>query len=65
MSPHSLLDVSLELRDKIDTFLAHDAESPLLRRVQAQLRISIAVVDEALAKFRSVATCICLLARPR
>ncbi|CRG86531.1 hypothetical protein PISL3812_03538 [Talaromyces islandicus] len=52
MSPRSLLDVSLALRDKIDTFLAHDAESPLLRRVQAQLRISIAVVDEALSKFQ-------------
>lgn len=52
--PHSLHDVCLELREKIDDFLAEEPETPLLRNVQAQLRVSMAVVEEALGRYQCV-----------
>ena len=54
-SPHgSLHAVGLELMERIDTFLAEEPQTPLLRSVQAQLRVSMGVVEEALGKYRSV-----------
>ncbi|KAK5994049.1 FAD synthase [Cladobotryum mycophilum] len=50
-SPRSLRDVCLEMRDKVDAFLAEEQETQLLRGVQEQLRISMGVVEEALAKY--------------
>ncbi len=50
-SRRSLSDVCLELRSKVDAFLAEEPETAQLRRVQAQLRLSMAVVDEALERY--------------
>ncbi|KAF2670507.1 phosphoadenosine phosphosulfate reductase [Microthyrium microscopicum] len=47
----SLRDVCLELKEKVDAFLAKKQETDLLRDVQAQLRVAIGVVDEALTTF--------------
>lgn len=41
----------LELRDKVDKFLAEDHDSKILKDVQAQLRLSMAVVEDALARY--------------
>ncbi|KAL0940292.1 FAD synthetase [Colletotrichum truncatum] len=49
--PRSLHDVCLELRGKVDAFLAEEPKSNLLRNVQDQLRVSMGVVDEALGKY--------------
>ena len=46
-----LRDVCLALRAKVDAFLAEEPESQLLRDVQAQLRVSIEVIDEALQRY--------------
>lgn len=51
---HSLHALSLQLSEKIDSFLAEEPQTPLLRNVQAQLRVSIGVVEEALRKYRCV-----------
>ncbi|OLN86644.1 putative FAD synthase [Colletotrichum chlorophyti] len=50
-SPRSFQHVCAELRDKLDAFLAEDQKTQLLRNVQAQLRVSMRVVDEALARY--------------
>ena len=52
--PRSLHDVCLELRERVDAFLAEELERPLLRNVQAQLRVSMGVVEEALGRHRCV-----------
>jgi FAD synthetase len=46
-----LQDVCVELRDRLDAFLAEDVDAALLKDVQAQLRISMAVVEEALGTY--------------
>ncbi len=51
MARRSLQDVCLELRDKVDTFLAQEASTPQLKQVQQQVRVSMAVVDTALARY--------------
>lgn len=48
----SFRDVCLELRDKVEGFLAEEQKTGLLRDVQEQVRVSIAVVEEALDKYR-------------
>lgn len=48
----SFRDVCLELRDKVEEFLAEEQKARLLRDVQAQVRVSIGVVEEALDKYR-------------
>lgn len=53
-APRSLRDVCLAMRDKVDAFLAEEQDTPLLRSVQAQLRVSMGVVEEALAKYTCV-----------
>jgi FAD synthetase len=52
--PRSLRDKCLELRDKVEAFIAEEPETQLLRDVQDQVRKSIEVVDEALHKYRYV-----------
>lgn len=52
--PRSLHDVCLELRERVDAFLAEEPERPLLRNVQAQLRVSMGIVEEALGRHRCV-----------
>ncbi|KAH8697908.1 phosphoadenosine phosphosulfate reductase [Talaromyces proteolyticus] len=52
MPPRSLHDVCVAMRQQLEVFLADEPSSPLLRRVQDQLRVSIRVVDEALTKYR-------------
>ncbi|KAM5360658.1 hypothetical protein ACJZ2D_013618 [Fusarium nematophilum] len=47
----SLRDKCLEVKDKVDAFLAEEPDTQLLRDVQAQLRVSIEVVEEALDKY--------------
>ncbi len=46
----SLREISLHLREKVDAFLAEEPDTPVLRSVQEHLRVSMAVVDEALQK---------------
>ncbi|GJD04709.1 phosphoadenosine phosphosulfate reductase [Colletotrichum higginsianum IMI 349063] len=53
-SPPSFHDVCNELRQRVDAFLAEDQKTEVLRNVQAQLRVSMAVVEEALARYRCV-----------
>ena len=57
--PQSLRQVCAELRDRIDAFLAEEQRTPLLRQVQAQVRESTAVVDEALGRYRCVGHAAC------
>jgi FAD synthetase len=52
--PRSLHDVCLELRGKVDAFLAEKPETPLLRSVQVRLRVSMGVVEDALERYRCV-----------
>ena len=52
--PRSLRDKCLELRDKVEAFIAEEPETQLLRDVQSQVRKSIEVVDEALRKYTYV-----------
>jgi len=54
----SLHDVCLELRERVDSFLAEELETLLLRNVQAQLRVSMGVVEEALGSYRCVFPCL-------
>lgn len=53
-APRSLREVAMEWRDKIDSFLAEEPATPLLRAVQSQLRISMAVTEEALERYKLV-----------
>lgn len=48
----SLRQVCLELQDKVEAFLASDVETKLLKGVQAQVKEAVAVIDEALEKYR-------------
>ncbi|KAJ3457303.1 hypothetical protein MRS44_014444 [Fusarium solani] len=52
--PRSLRDKCIEIKDKVDAFLAEDPDTQILRDVQAQLRVSIEVVEEALERYRSL-----------
>ncbi|TQN68962.1 putative FAD synthase [Colletotrichum shisoi] len=49
--PPSFHDVCDELRQRVDAFLAEDQKTEVLRNVQAQLRVSMAVVEDALARY--------------
>ncbi|KAI9896511.1 hypothetical protein N3K66_008683 [Trichothecium roseum] len=49
----SLYDACVDLRDRVDAFLAEeDPGSEMLKGVQRQLRISMQVVEEVLAKYQ-------------
>ena len=50
----SLPEVCLELNDKINAFLAEEPATPLLRSVQEQLRVALAVVDETFERYQYV-----------
>ncbi|KAI1116857.1 phosphoadenosine phosphosulfate reductase [Nemania sp. NC0429] len=50
-SPRSLYDVCLEIRKKVDSFLAEKPSAPLLRNVQTRLREAIGVVNEAFERY--------------
>ncbi|KAJ8115363.1 hypothetical protein ONZ43_g4685 [Nemania bipapillata] len=50
-SARSLYDVCLEIRNKVDSFLAEDPSTTLLRNVQARVREAIGVVDEAFQRY--------------
>ncbi|VUC21416.1 unnamed protein product [Clonostachys rosea] len=49
---HPLSEVSRQLNDKINAFLADEMKDPMLQRVQAQVRVAIEVVEEAYRRFR-------------
>ncbi|KOS17182.1 putative FAD synthase [Escovopsis weberi] len=49
--PRPLRDVCREMGDRVEAFLAEAPQSALLRSVQAQLRTSMAVVEEALDRY--------------
>ncbi|KAF4914766.1 FAD synthase [Colletotrichum fructicola] len=61
--PRSFHDVCVELRDKVDAFLAEDPKTDVLRNVQEQLRVSMGVVNEALATYRCVTPTTCASAQ--
>ncbi|UKZ73197.1 hypothetical protein TrVFT333_000838 [Trichoderma virens FT-333] len=48
----SLYEACVAMREKVDAFLAEEPETPLLRRAQEQVRISVRVVEEALERYR-------------
>jgi hypothetical protein len=48
----SLRQVCRQLQAKVDAFLAHDADTGLLRGVQFHVREAISVIDEALERYR-------------
>jgi FAD synthetase len=52
--PRSLRDKCLELRDKVEAFIAEEPDTQILRDVQSQVIKSIGVVDEALQGYRYV-----------
>jgi len=56
----SLHTVCLKLNEKINSFLAEEPQTPLLRSAQAQLRVSMGVVEEALEKYQCVFLSLCL-----
>ncbi|RYP53591.1 hypothetical protein DL768_001455 [Monosporascus sp. mg162] len=43
-----------ELKAKVDGFLARETDDPVLRSTQAQVRVGLGVVDEALRRYRPV-----------
>lgn len=47
----SLRQVCLELQDKVETFLAEDVDSKILKGVQAQVKEAVGVIDEALDRY--------------
>ncbi|RYP30475.1 hypothetical protein DL767_006216 [Monosporascus sp. MG133] len=48
----SLEALCRELKFKVDGFLARETEDPVLRSTQAQVRVGLGVVDEALRRYR-------------
>ncbi|RWA11367.1 hypothetical protein EKO27_g3744 [Xylaria grammica] len=50
-SPRSLYDICLEIRKKVDGFLAEEPKTALLRNLQARVRETIGVVDEAFQRY--------------
>ncbi|KAI0967653.1 phosphoadenosine phosphosulfate reductase [Xylaria arbuscula] len=50
-SHRSLKDICLEVRKKVDGFLAETPSNPLLRDLQARVRQTIGVVDEAFQRY--------------
>ncbi|KAJ4417482.1 3'-phosphoadenosine 5'-phosphosulfate sulfotransferase [Gnomoniopsis sp. IMI 355080] len=47
----SLRRVCLELQDKVETFLAEDVDTKILKSVQAQVKEAVGVIDEALDRY--------------
>ena len=54
LPPRSLQDICLEVRERVDAFLVEEPATPLLKSVQSQLRVSIAVVEEAMRRYLCV-----------
>ncbi|KAI1425317.1 phosphoadenosine phosphosulfate reductase [Xylaria sp. FL1777] len=50
-SPRSLHDVCLEIRTKVDNFLAEKPRTALLRNLQARVREAMGVVDDAFHRY--------------
>ncbi|RYP59975.1 hypothetical protein DL769_008320 [Monosporascus sp. CRB-8-3] len=48
----SLEGVCRELKTRVDGFLARETDDPVLRSTQAQVRVGLGVVDEALRRYR-------------
>jgi hypothetical protein len=51
---HSLYNVCHDIREKVDSFLAEDPKTALLRSVQARVREALAVVDETFKRYEYV-----------
>ncbi|KAI0875211.1 phosphoadenosine phosphosulfate reductase [Hypoxylon argillaceum] len=51
-SSRSLCDVCLEIREKVDSFLAEEPSTALLRNVQTRVREAMGVVDEAFQRYQ-------------
>lgn len=47
----SLEEVSLEIRDKVEAFLATEAPTELLKKVQSQVRDAMGVIEDALGRY--------------
>ncbi|KAI0433445.1 phosphoadenosine phosphosulfate reductase [Xylaria sp. FL1042] len=50
-SPRPLRDICLEIRRKVDGFLAENPKTPLLRDLQARVRETVGIVDEAFQRY--------------
>jgi hypothetical protein len=50
-SERTLRDVCVELQGKVRAFLEEEPSTPLLARVQQQVKTSIGVVEEALTRY--------------
>src|SRR5688572_22889524 len=53
----SLEALCRDLKAKVDGFLARETDDPVLRSTQAQVRVGLGVVDEALRRYRCVFLC--------
>lgn len=47
----TLPDICFELQAKIDAFLCEDTDDDVLRKVQAQVKVSVDVIREALRRY--------------
>jgi FAD synthetase len=48
----SIQPICAALAARVNAFLASEAPTPILKQVQAQTRIALGVIDEALEKYR-------------
>ena len=54
--PESLRSLSSKLHEKVHAFLQEDVKTEILKKVQAQTKISLRVIEDALHRYRSVET---------
>jgi len=50
-SPDTILPICAALAARVNAFLASEAPTPILKQVQAQTRIALGVIDEALERY--------------
>ena len=51
LGERSLEEVSFEIRDKVEAFLATEAPTALLKKVQGQVREAMGVIEDALRRY--------------
>ena len=52
--PKSLRALSIEIHNRVDTFLQEDVKTERLKKVQAQTKTSLRVIEDALHRYRLV-----------
>ena len=54
ISKQSIAEICSQMKDRVEGFLCEEPETEMLRNVQAQVRLSMDVVGEALDQYPSV-----------